>query len=78
MVMAVLWWRKLCYGKGSSVMVRRRKQCYGRESSVMVEEGGGMAVLLNVAVMVDEAVLWWRKQFYGKGSIVMMEEAVLW
>ena len=31
---AVLWWRKQCYGKGSSVMVEEAVQ----GSSVMVEE----------------------------------------
>ena len=28
--------------------------------------------------MVEEAVLWWRKQCYGRGSSVMVKEAVLW
>ena len=39
---AVLWWRKQCYGKGSSVMLKEavlrwKKQCYGGGSNVMVE-----------------------------------------
>ena len=38
---AVLWWRKQCYGGGSSAMVKEavlwwRKQCHGKGSSVMV------------------------------------------
>ena len=41
----------------------------------MVKEavyGGGSRV------MVEEVMLWWRKQCYGGGSNVMMKEAVLW
>ena len=29
------------------------------------------------SAILKEAVLWWTKQFYGKGSSVMVEEAVL-
>ena len=29
-------------------------------------------------VMVEEVMLWWRKQCSGGGSNVMMKEAVLW
>ena len=28
--------------------------------------------------MVEEVMLWWRKQCFGRGSNVMVKEAVLW
>ena len=28
--------------------------------------------------MVEEVMLWWRKQCFGGGSNVMVKEAVLW
>ena len=28
--------------------------------------------------MVEEVILWWRKQCFGGGSNVMAKEAVLW
>ena len=28
--------------------------------------------------MVEEVMLWWRKQCFGGGSDVMVKEAVLW
>ena len=28
--------------------------------------------------MVDEVMLWWRKQSFGGGSNVMVKEAELW